>query len=106
MTQHPSTPARDALYDALTTGVTHAQLRQHHIDQHAAEVRTVVRAETYHDAADEMEARQARTEHEERERFGGLDHETELQSAAVREMAAYLRKRAGQVRAATEEPTR
>lgn len=35
----PERPAQDALYRALTDGVQHAQIRQHHIDQHAAEVR-------------------------------------------------------------------
>ncbi|MFJ9114458.1 hypothetical protein ACIRJO_02800 [Streptomyces sp. NPDC102394] len=43
-------------------------------------------------AADALEREQAREERAERERFGYLDHETELQGVAVRAKAAFLRR--------------
>lgn len=59
-----------------------------------AKARAEARAEAYRDAADEIEACQAAQDDEERNRHGFLDHETVLQGAAVRDMAAHLRKRA------------
>jgi len=56
------------------------------------------RAAILREAANEIEARQARIEREERDEFGGLDHETELQGGAVRDMAAHLRRMAGEAR--------
>jgi acyl-CoA reductase-like NAD-dependent aldehyde dehydrogenase len=44
------------------------------------------------EAADEIEARQARLDAEELDEIGSLDHETVLQGAAVRDMATHLRR--------------
>ncbi|MEU1082330.1 hypothetical protein ABZ368_19275 [Streptomyces sp. NPDC005908] len=62
-----------------------------------------VRAQAYRDAADEMETCQAAADAEERDRHGFLDHESELQGAAVRDMAAHLRRRAAEIHPAPEE---
>ncbi|NEC27205.1 hypothetical protein G3I20_11700 [Streptomyces sp. SID8111] len=60
-------------------------------------------AQAYRDAAAEMEACQADQDDEERNRHGFLDHESELQGAAVRDMAAHLRKRADAIHPAPKE---
>lgn len=65
-----------------------------------------IRAQAYRDAAAEIEACQAHADAEERDRHGYLDHESELMGAAVRDMAAHLRKRADEIHPATEEPTK
>lgn len=62
-------------------------------DAHAAEVT----AAAYRAAADEIDAQQQREETTERALHGFLDHETELQGAAVRGMAQRLRARADQM---------
>ncbi|MEU3097192.1 hypothetical protein ABZ690_21020 [Streptomyces sp. NPDC006967] len=62
-----------------------------------------VRAQAYCDAADEMEACQTAQDDEERNRHGFLDHESEQQGAAVRDMAAHLRRRAAEIHPAPEE---
>lgn len=57
-----------------------------------AELRRLDRAAAFRDAAEALEREQAREERAERERFGHLDHETELQGAAVRAKATFLRR--------------
>lgn len=61
------------------------------------------RAAEWRAAADEIEARQARIEREERDEHGGLDHETELQGDAVRGMATHLRRMADETQPAEAE---
>jgi hypothetical protein len=67
------------------------------LDDYAVEVARAERIATYRAAADEIEAEQQRIEAAERARFGFLDHETELQGAAVYAVAARLRARADQM---------
>ena len=65
------------------------------------------RAAVLLEAAALIEARQDRLDAEERAKFDWLDHETVLQGAAVRDMAAYLREKAddpSQLAAGTPQP--
>jgi hypothetical protein len=65
----------------------------------------IVTAQAYRTAAGQITARQERMEQEERDEFGALDHETELQGGAVRDMAEHLRKLAAAIYTdPTEEP--
>lgn len=57
-----------------------------------AELRRLDRAAVLREAADAIVAEQARVERAERERFGRLDHDTQLQGAAVRAKAVFLRR--------------
>ncbi|MCI3240257.1 hypothetical protein [Streptomyces spinosisporus] len=57
-----------------------------------AEQEPADRAAVLLEAADAIEARQAEIERQEQDEHGFLDHETELQGAAVRDMAAHLRR--------------
>lgn len=62
-----------------------------------AELRRLDRVAILRQAAEAIEREQAREERAERERFGYLDHETELQGAAVRAKATFLRRLADDV---------
>lgn len=62
------------------------------------------RADVLLEAADAIETEQVREEAEQRARFDGLDHETELQGEAVRAKAALLRRMAAEARQAARCP--
>jgi hypothetical protein len=62
-----------------------------------AELRRLDRVAILRQAAEAIEREQAREERAERERFGYLDHETELQGVAVRAKATFLRRLADDV---------
>jgi len=62
-----------------------------------AELRRLDRVAILRQAAEAIEREQAREERAESERFGYLDHETELQGVAVRAKATFLRRLADDV---------
>lgn len=78
-----TTPARDALYDALTTGTQHAQIRQHLIDAAIAEDRAAHAAEVRAAALDQA----LDVAHEEGHR---LEAEIGIEAARGARCVAYL----------------
>lgn len=65
----------------------------------AAQLLDAYRTAVLREAADAIDARQAKFEAEERADIGDLDHETVQQGAAVRGMADYLRRMADETEA-------
>ncbi|MFC8282909.1 hypothetical protein [Streptomyces cyaneofuscatus] len=107
--------AEHVLYDALTTGTQHAQVRQHIIGEyraaviaehtHTAPPAPADRAAVLREGARALISRQAEAEAKERAAHGDLDHETVLMGEAVRDAAKHLSRLAGEAAAGVQQTT-